>query len=199
MTIATYPQLVAAVGDWLDRDDLSGRASTFVQLAEARMNRLLNDPEMEVTSNAVALGGVVALPPDFGEMVSITAGEGKLAPVGAVEFTSFRQGITGTARFYTISDGSLRLAPAGPSAPVTMVYRRRIPALSDESPTNWLLSLAPDAYLYGSLVQAEAFLSEDERVEGWKSMFEEALAELRVDGARRKWGAGTLAPRIARP
>jgi hypothetical protein len=80
-----------------------------------------------------------------------------------------------------------------------MVYRRRLPALGTANQTNWLLTLAPDAYLYGALVQAEGFLAEDDRVAGWKAMFDEAIAELRQDGDRRKFGAGPIAPRIHRP
>jgi len=80
-----------------------------------------------------------------------------------------------------------------------MVYRRRIPALSATTTTNWLLDLAPDAYLYGALVQAEAFLAEDDRLPMWKAAFDEAINELRADADKRKWGAGPLAPRIDRP
>lgn len=197
MSISTYPDLVAAVGDWLDRDDLATRASTFVQLAEARMNRLLDDPEMEITLTGAATGGTVSLPDDFGALVSVSTGDGRLSQVGSAEYNGFRM-VGGTPRYYSVGDGAIRFAPDTVGA-VTLVYRRRIPALSTEFPTNWLLTLAPDAYLYGALVQAEGFLAEDERISGWKAAFDEAIAELRVDGDRRKWGAGPIAPRINRP
>lgn len=198
MSIANYTDLVAAVGDWLDRDDLATRASTFVQLAEARMNRLLDDPEMEVTATVTADDDYTTLPEDFGSMVSLSVGGGPLSAYSASEFAGFNQ-VSGTPRGYAIIDGSLTFAPGNRTANITMVYRRRIPALSTEYPTNWLLTLAPDAYLYGALVQAEGFLAEDDRVGGWKAAFEEAIAELRIDATKRKWGAGPIAPRINRP
>ncbi len=198
MTIATYTDLVTAVGDWLDRDDLATRSATFIQLAEARMNRLLDDPEMEVTSNVIAAGDYTALPADFGEMVSITTGDGPLRPVGPVEFAGFNT-LAGTPRYYVVVDGSISFAPGNQTAPIRMVYRRRLPPLGAVNATNWLLTLAPDAYLYGALVQAEGFLAEDDRIAGWKAMFDEAIGELRIDAARRKWGAGGLAPRVRRP
>jgi hypothetical protein len=199
MTIATYTDLVTAVGDWLDRDDLAARVPTFIQLAEARLNRLLEDPEMEVTSTATVAGDYTTLPSDFGSMVSISTGDGRLAATGPVEFAAYDDTITGTPRRYTIVDGSIAFWPADSSAVVRIVYRRRIPALTAGNTSNWLLSLAPDIYLYGALVQAEAFLAEDDRLELWKSAFDEAIGELRTDGNRRKWGAGPIGPRIGRP
>ena len=118
--------------------------------------------------------------------------------MGRLSSHSFRD-VSGTPRSYAIVDGSITFAPGNVTTPITMLYRRRLPALTAASPTNWLLTLAPDVYLYGALTQAEGFLAEDDRVAGWKSMFDEAIAELRMDGARRKWGAGPIAPRINRP
>jgi hypothetical protein len=197
--IGTYSELVTAVGDWLDRDDLATRAPTFIQLAESRLNRLLSDPEMDVIATTTATGSSTALPADYGEMVSVSTGNGALLATGPVEFATYRTDLTGDPRHYLISDGSIFFAPANTTTPITLTYRRRIPGLTADNPTNWLLTLAPDVYLYGSLVQAEAFLAEDDRLNLWKSAFDEAIDELRIDGERRKWGAGPIAPRIARP
>ena len=196
MSLANYSDLVSAIGAWLDRDDLAERAPDFIRLAEARMNRLLDDPEMEISFTGTPVDGALVLPADYGEMVSLTAGRGRLSAVGPDQFTDFISQ-PGEPRYYSISGRTMRFAPVG-AGPVTMVYRRRIPSLTADSATNWLMSLAPDAYLYGSLVQASAYLAEDDRVMAWKAVFEEAIAELRVDAARRKWGAGPIAPRINR-
>jgi len=196
--IADRNSLIAAVGDWLDRDDLAARAGTFIQLAEARLNRLLDDPEMEVTATYSADGDWTPLPEDFGSMVSISTGNGSLQATGPVEFASYRS-IGGTPRRYSIYDGGIGFAPTNASATIALVYKRRLPALSESTPTNWLLTLAPDAYLYGALVQAEGFLAEDDRVAGWKAMFDEAIGELRGDADKRRWGSGPIAPRINRP
>lgn len=193
-----YAELLDAVGDWLDRDDLTARVPTFLRLAEARLNRLLEDPDMEVTATAAASGAATALPADFSSMISITTGDGALQAMGAADFAGIDQSITGTPRFYTISDGTISLVPANGSANFVMVYRRKVPALTALASTNWLLDRAPDIYLYAVLTQAEAFLAEDDRIGIWKAALDEALAELRTDGARRKWGAGPIAPRIKR-
>jgi hypothetical protein len=104
--------------------------------------------------------------------------------------------ISGVSRYYTIREGKIYYYPG--SANVTLVYRRTIPALTSTSGTNWLIERAYDVYFYGCLVQAFGWDQDDDRVGGWKSLFDEAVAELRSDGARRKWGPGPIAPRIRR-
>jgi hypothetical protein len=190
--ITNYTSLVAKLADWIDRDDSD--VDTFIQLTEARLNRLLDDPNMEVS--VPLTGDGASLPADFGSIVSIGTANGfRLTQMGNAEYASLLP-ISGISRYYTIREGKIYYYPG--AANVTLVYRRRIPALTSGNPTNWLLSLAPDVYLYGCLVQAFGWDQDDDRVSGWKSLFDEAVAELRSDGARRKWGPGPIAPRIRR-
>lgn len=198
MSISNYSELVAAIESVADRDDLDTFATTAIQLAEARLNRLLDDPEMEVTSVTVASSAFTALPSDFGSMVSVSTGDGALPAVGQVEFASFDQSISGTPRFYVITDGTIGFAPANSSATITMVYRRRIPALTALAPTNWLLSLAPDAYYHAVLAEVFAWDHDEDRAAMHSARAEQIIGELAVDASRRKWGAGPIAPRIRR-
>lgn len=115
--------------------------------------------------------------------------------MGNVEYAAIRP-ISGTSRFYTIREGKVFYAPG--SANPTLVYRRTIPPLTEDDDTNWLLDRAPDVYFYGVLLQANAWDVDNEAAAGWKALWDEAIGELRSDGARRKWGAGPLSPRIRR-
>lgn len=198
MSLSTYSDLVSAIGDWLDRDDLETRAPDFIRLAEVRLNRLLSDPDMETTTTLTATSEYTALPADFGEMVSISADGDPLKVLSAAEYAGTDHTITGEARWYAIVDGQIAFVPLDTAAVIRLVYRQSIPALTASAASNWLLTRAPDVYLYGSLVQAEAFLAEDDRLALWKSAFDEAVSELRIDAARRKWGAGPIAARIRR-
>lgn len=193
-----YTTLLDHVEDTIDRDDVATRFPTWLSLVEARLNRILDDPEMEVTSTATATGDSTALPTDFGSMVSISTGDGPIAATGSVEFAGYDDSITGTPRHYAIIDGALKFWPGNSTANITMVYRRNVPALTSTNTTNWLIERAPDVYLYGVLLQAEAWAADGEAAASWKAMWDEAIAELRSDGARRKWGAGPIAPRIRR-
>ncbi|HUU42163.1 MAG TPA: hypothetical protein VMX57_00200 [Planctomycetota bacterium] len=63
-----------------------------------------------------------------------------------------------------------------------------VTALSDANTTNWLLTLAPDIYLYATLVEAGPYLVEDTRVPAWEAALQQRLEQLsgnvRVDPAR---------------
>ncbi len=192
--IVDYGSLVEKLGSWLDRDDVDDQVDTFIQLTEARLNRLLDDPDMEVSTTLTGDGA--SLPADFGSMVSIGSADGyPLQQMGSEEYASVRP-LSGIPRYYTIQGGKIYYVPG--SANPTLVYRRKIPPLTSSNTTNWLLSRAPDIYFYGCLVQAFGWDNDDDRVGGWKALFDESVAELRSDGVRRKWGAGPIRPRIRR-
>lgn len=196
--IATYFDLADAVGDWLDRSDLATRIPTFLALVEAKVNRKLQDPDQDATAISTADGDYTALPDDFGEMISISAGGGPLFQISASDYAGLDETVTGTPRGYSIVERSIAFAPRNAAAEIRMVYRVKVPALTTDAPTNWLLTRAPDVYLYGALVEASAFLVEDQRAIGWKALFDEAVSDLMADGVRRRYGSGPLAPRIRR-
>lgn len=198
MSLENFTALQDAIGDWLDRDDLENRIPTFIALTEAKLNRKLQDPDQDAVWEEAAAGDYTDLPADFGEMVSITTGEGRLTSIGPAEYAGLDTSVSGIPRHYTMVDGAITFWPHNATANIRMIYRRKIPALTEASPTNWLLSRAPDVYLYGALLEASAFLVEDQRAVGWKTLFDEAVTDLMADGARRRWGAGALAPRIRR-
>ncbi len=189
-----YADLLADVEDTLDRDDVATRFPRWLKLVEARLNRLLDDPDMEVT--APLTGDGADLPADFGSMISIGTADGyPLTPMSNVEYAAILPS-SGVSRYYTIREGKIYYVPG--AANPTLVYRRSIPPLTEADNTNWLLARAPDLYLYGVLLQSEAWEVNSEAAAGWKALWDEAIAELQVDAVRRKWGAGPIAPRIRR-
>jgi hypothetical protein len=59
-----------------------------------------------------------------------------------------------------------------------MTYYKSFDALSDSTQTNWLILNAPDLYLYGTLLQAEPFLMNDERVPLWERGVRQVINDL---------------------
>lgn len=199
MTITTYSQLVTELEAYLNRADYTPRIPTFIALTEARLNRLLDDPEMEVRTTVPGTGQYTTLPADFKRMVAVRTGnEYELEQVSAAQMTSLNQTVTGTPRKYAIIDGAITFAPINSAAQIVMLYIRRIPPLTAAAPTNWLLTLAPDLYLYGCLLQAHLFGWADERLPLFKAAYDEAIGEMRTDAENRRWGSAPLAPRLMR-
>ena len=204
MTIASYSELVTELGDWLNRSDLSAKIPTFIRLFEARMNRLLRTPEMEQISTIETVSGTesYALPSGFREarQVYIAATPRvNLAPMSPqslrIEFTGQE---TASPAAYAIIDEKIVLAPAPTGTDtLTIVHYRSLIGLDSGNTTNWLLDSHPDAYLYGSLAEAYAYLKDEASAASYKGLADEVVAEIRDDANRKRLTGGPLVTRPA--
>lgn len=172
----TWDELVASAAEWLNRSDLDDKIPEFIAFAERKFNRTLRTVEMEARSTAVLTGDSLELPSDFLALRSIQVDDTVLAYITPDE--TFAATDQGSPLFYTITDGQFFFRPIPDSGDVTLTYYAAIPALSVSEPTNWLLTAHPDIYLWATLLQAEAYIWNDQRLELWKTALDEALAEL---------------------
>ena len=204
MSISTYAELKAAVASWLNRESITANVPDFIRLAEAQMNREIKHWKGEKRSEGEIDTRYSTLPADWRSpirlSVSTANGPRELEPVSQSEMLDLRYKTNDTAdipQYYAISSGSLELYPT-PSQPVNvmMIYRANIPALSDSNTSNWLLEEAPDAYLYGTLMQTAPWLREDERVAMWASMYSQAMQSVNKDGEMAKHGGTGLRMKI---
>jgi len=51
--------------------------------------------------------------------------------------------------------------------------------------TNWFTQYAPQAMLYGSLLQAMPFLKNDERMPMWQAQYDKIVAQLKTENIQR--------------
>ena len=200
MALDSYSALQASIGSWLNREDLAALIPDLITMAEARFNRDLRLNEMLRRYTTTASSDYVTLPGDWLSHVSIVVtGDSSLSQplqyLSNEEFNRVRlQELTGAFRYYTIQDNNIVLLPAMSSGSVALeiFYYAKIPALSDTNTTNWLLQRAPDLYLYASLMAAEAFLQNDERVAQWATGMKEVMESLRLESERAKRPEGAL-------
>lgn len=195
----TYAGLQASVADWLNRADLTAQIPDFIAMAEARFNRELRVNEMLRRYTTTATSDYVALPADWLSHVSIVVtGDSTITKplqyLSNEEFNRVRlQGLSGGFRYYTIQDSNIVLLPAMSSGSVTLeiFYYAKIPSLAANA-SNWLLTRAPDLYLFASLMSAEAYLQNDERVQQWAAGMQNALEALKLESERSKRPEGAL-------
>lgn len=167
-TITDYDTLQSAVADWLNRADLTSRIQTFIQLTESDLNTRLRTREMIVRAQATSDEEYVQLPTDWLEAINLQVVGGK-SPLRYVSMDEAdiivkRQEFTNVT-FYSIMDSAIELVPApSDDVDIEMVYYKKIDALSDTNTTNWLLTKAPDVYLYGALAHASPFILDDQRM-----------------------------------
>lgn len=190
--------LKSTVSAYLDRDDLDTLLPQFILLAEAMFNRELRSPEMEKTVTGSVTGEDTPLPTDYMAMRSIYVEASPDRPLKGMSPNALRQefsGASGIPLGYCIIAGGLRLVPP-PSAEtlVTMDYWGKIDPLSVVAPSNWLLETHPDAYLYATLFQAEAYLDNATRAGQWKQLSDLCIARINKTASNDRYGAGPLVP-----
>lgn len=180
MAFDSYASLQAEITDYLARSDLAAKIPTFIRLAEAKFNRSLRCIQMETrASTSTDINSsepeFVTLPTGFQSMKRMrlpdVQGKTSLYYRTQVQLDDYRASIgniAGQPKYFTVFGTELELCPTpDASYRIEMVYRHNIPSLSDQNTTNWLLALAPDAYLYGALLESAPYIKDDERIQVW--------------------------------
>jgi hypothetical protein len=199
MAVDTYNNLKLAIADFLARDDLTSQIPDFITMAEARMSRELEtrSQEKRATASTVAGNEYLALPTDLREVREVKL---NTTPLTVLSYyspsaldTKFSSGGQGKPLGYSIVGDEIKLRPV-PDAVYTMeiVYIGTITALSATNQTNNILSRSPDAYLYGALAEAYAFLLDEARAAQYMQRFTLALEEIKIDEQRSNYGTGSL-------
>lgn len=188
MALNSYANLKTAIADFLNRDDLTAVIPDFITLAEAQIYRDIRHYEMENRATAQLDSQYLARPTDWLETIRIhltTSGTRNLQLLSGASMADKRQGIenaTGEPKFYRHAERAFEVFPTPDGTyNVEILYYQKIPALSDTNTSNWLLSEAPDVYLYGSLLHSSPYLAEDSRVGVWAQLYSAAVSK--VNGA----------------
>ena len=202
MAITTYAELQTATANWLDRTDLTARIPEFIDLAEANFNRVIRQPDMISKDDSFSIAGrYTTLPTDTLEIVRIVL---DLTPVIVLEYLTPEEistrrivmSSTGKPYYFTTIGGATNQLEVLPSPDSTytssIVYYTRIAALTDAATSNWLLAAHPDIYLFGTLVEAEPYLKNDERMPMWTARLDRALNDLKLQGQRERHTASGL-------
>jgi len=193
----TYTSLAADVQSYLERTDTAtvDKIPTFIMLAEqilAAEIKFLGNLTVD-TSTLTASDPVVAKPARWRKTVSINVTvAGERRPVLERRYEYIRNywpdpTETGVPLYYADYDYThwfLGPTPAAAYAFEVLYYERPVP-LDSANQTNWFTEYAPQAMLYGSLLQAMPFLKNDPRIPTWQSMYDKYVAELKTEDKLR--------------
>jgi len=199
MAISNYTELKTAVANWLDRDDLTARIPEFIALAEARFNRVLRLRSMEAkyTANTVAGQRNLALPASYIQMRNFQVNTSPLTTLSYVTPEIYDRlwggSTSGIPKFYTILANEVSLGPIPASVmEVEMLFYKKFDNLSVTTTTNWLITNAPDIYLYGAMLEAEPFIMNDERVQLWATALERGVNDLQEQDNKDRHSGSAL-------
>ena len=206
MAISNYSELQTAVYNWLVRTgdtDIIERTPEFIALAEAQFTGDIKHRKQETQATITLTGGVesVALPSDYLELRSAvvqSSPKSVLTPVTPNTLAlNWSLGTSGIPSEYALIGDNLHVGQLPDAAyGIKITYYAQVPPLSDDAPTNWLLTYAIDVYLYGTLMQAAPYLKDTQYIQTWATFYDRAINRLEGDQERSAFGAGPLVSRV---
>ena len=201
-TITNYSTLQSAIADYLNRADLTSQIQTFIQFVESDLNTRLRCREMIVRATATSDQEYVQLPADWVEAINLQIVDGasplRYVTLDEGDIINKAQVLTQVS-VYSLMNGAIELIPApSDNIEIEMVYYGKIPALTDVNTTNWLLTKAPDVYLYGALVHAAPFLMDDQRIPVFGNIYLKRVEELNQESQKSLHSGSPLVARTRR-
>jgi len=200
MTVAavmTYDSLVNDIQTYLERTDQAtlDKIPQFIMLAEqiiAADLKFLGNLQV-VTSQMVQGDNVIAKPARWRKTVSMNVTvAGKRNPVLLRTYEYIREYWPDPAelsapRFFCDYDYEHWLVGPTPDTAYNyeVLYYERVQPLDSANQSNWFTQYAPQALLYGSLLQAMPFLKNDERMPMWQGNYDRIIQVLKEENIIR--------------
>jgi hypothetical protein len=194
--VMTYDSLTSTVLQYLERQDAAVVAAipTFITLCEFEIAQEIKTlGQLQVaTATMTPNNPILAKPARWRKTVSMTVtNNNQTQPVLLRKFEYLmnywpNSSLTSTPLYYSDTDYQhWYLAPTPDLAyNFEVLYYERIPPLSSTNQTNWLTQYAPNAMLYGTLLQAMPFLKNDARAI-FQQKYTEAITALKTEDVAR--------------
>jgi hypothetical protein len=197
----TYATLKTAIQDYTDNSESTfvSNLALFITEAEERVfkNVQLSLFRKNVSGNTTASNKYLNIPSDFLAPFSLS-----VVNESANEFLEYKDvnfvqsftpnpATTGTPRYYSLFDISNFILAPTPNAIYTAelhyYYRPASLTAGADSGTTWLSENAPNAMLYGSLVEAYTFMKGDpDLLNTYNQRFSEAIVSLKNFGEAKE-------------
>lgn len=195
--VMTYDSLVLDIESYLERTDTAtvSKIPTFIMLAEQTLAtdiKFLGN--LTVNTSTMTQGdNVIPKPARWRKTVSFNvtvAGERKPVFLRKYEYLRAYADNPNTEDvplFYADYDFQHWIVGPTPDSNYNfeVLYYERVQPLDSSNQSNWFTEYAPQALLYGSLLQAMPFLKNDSRVALWQQMYVQAVGALKNEDVTR--------------
>jgi hypothetical protein len=194
--VMTYDSLTSTVLQYLERQDAAvvNAIPTFITLCEFEIAQEIKTlGQLQVVNATMNINNpVIVKPARWRKTVSMTIDTGtSTQPVYLRKYEYLRnywpnETQTGLPLYYADTDYEHWYVAPTPSLAYNfeVLYYERIAPLSSTNQTNWLTQNAPNAMLYGTLLQAMPFLKNDAR-QVFQQKYTEAITSLKVEDVAR--------------
>lgn len=195
-TITTYSELKTAIADELHRSDLTSYIPNFVRMCESKISNDVRWHDMITRTSFTISTEYTTISSNLTNFLEMIRLQISTDPVVILDYVTpasmaidYPSAYTGKPRVYTIIGDEIQAKPAADSSYTSeAVYYSRYAYLSADADTNNLLVDHPEIYLYGSCMQASAFMQNDDRIPIWSSLYQQAVTDLNDADKKRKIG-----------
>lgn len=95
------------------------------------------------------------------------------------------------------SEGLIEVQPGAVDIDLKVLYWTKIPPLTDDNSTNWILENIPNVYLHGALAEAFLYIRNDEMAGTHFAAYASLTAGLAKTEERSRHQGGPMAPRFS--
>ena len=196
-SVMTYDSLVENIQSYLERSDDATieKIPLFIMLAEqiiASQIKFLGN--MTVNTSTMVIGQpIIDKPARWHKTVSMNVTvAGQKQPVLLRKYEYLREynpdaTVTGAPEYYGDYDYTHWLVAPSPNLAYEyeVLYYERLQPLDSSNQTNWFTIYAPQALLYGSLLQAMPYVKNDERMPMWQQNYDLIIQTLKAEDLQR--------------
>lgn len=195
--VMTYTSLYDDIASYLERTDTAtlDKIPTFIMLAEQIIASEIKFLGNLTVNNSTMVSGdaVIEKPARWHKTVSMNVVvDGLRQPVFLRKYEYLRQywpdaTDTDVPKYYADYDYTHWLVAPTPASAYTfeVLYYQRLQPLDASNQTNWFTEYAPQALLYGSLLQAMPFLKNDDRIPMWQAQYQQIMQTLKTEDVQR--------------
>ena len=197
--ISDYASLKTAIADYLARDDLTEQIEYFIQNTENKLYRSLNLRNEETALSVSVSSGTGTVPSDFKKLKFAYVNE---APVTVLDWVPVdklyrdyptRSGAE-TPCVISREGSNFVFGPYPKDFTLSGYYYAKKDPL-ETTDNSWYVDNAPDALIYGALMEAALFSKDLEAFNFWKPFFDEAVQTIKTEENEAEVSGGPLAAR----
>lgn len=193
----TYDSLVSDVMSYLERSDAQtlAKVPTFINLAESIISDELKilGQQQAVIANMTAGDPVIAKPARWRKTTSMNITvAGEKQPLLLRKYEYLRnywpdQLAEDVPKYYADYNFNNWLVAPTPDAAYQfeVLYYEKVQPLDAANQVNFWTENAPQAMLYGTLLQAMPFLKNDPRLQLWQALYDRAIQTLKLENDTR--------------
>ena len=189
----TYDSLVLNIQQYMERDDADfvAQIPNLIALAESSIAAELKTylQLIVVETNLATNQTVLNKPARWRKTVSMKV-NGKPVLLRSQDYVAqyLSESTNGQPQYYSEYDfNNWNFAPApNTSYPVEIIYYAEVQPLDETNQQNLWTAIAPQAMLYGALLQAQGYLKALDKLPVWKGYYTDAIAALKKEDNSRR-------------